>query len=711
MKTIEELLKNLARPEVLEFALASDRLPCVKIGGSFQPVDGAAPATDAILQMLVGVGGSRYVESLGPKPTQWTTRLDGVGIVTISAIMRNEVVQARFTLTKREVPQAQERPDPTAVGKDTLVIAPPKKDISVTKRDPRREQTDPPAPPKSDVDDEPTLMSQALSPGPARPRPEMPLDIELDDKARPAPAPAAVPLRGPQASPPRPPPPAPLDDDDTTAEIDVPSAPLQASPVVVLQDPVPEKAHARVSTGTQPLSPPAVSGKSHDPRKLAVAAADAKAKGKANLPASEPEEDPGSVAATVRIQLAPDREPSIGMELDELMGLARTAGASDLHVAAGRPALLRIGGELAARTMPIDAAIVDKLALDIVPSRVAGELEAAGACDFSLEHPAHGRFRVNVSRQRTGLKVCMRLVPRVIPTLSALGLPDAIAQALRHHQGLILVTGPSGHGKTNTLAALVDIINRESSYHVITVEDPIEFVHPRKRALLSQREVGTHTRSFGAALKGALREDPDVMVIGELRDAETVRMALSASETGHLVLGTMSTPSAAKTIDRLIDLFPPAEQQQVRMTLAGALRLVVSQRLVPNADKSRLFAAAEILPGSVSLYALIRDDKTFQIPSLQQRGRAHGIVRLDDSLADLVRAGSATLASARAFADDPEDFEALVGQRPPAAASPPGQGQPNQAAALGKKRVPEEQPVDLGGILSKAGSLFGGKKG
>jgi twitching motility protein PilT len=266
------------------------------------------------------------------------------------------------------------------------------------------------------------------------------------------------------------------------------------------------------------------------------------------------------------------------------------------------------------------------------------------------------------------MKASLRLIGRELPTLASLGLPDSIGNATHHHQGLIVLTGPTGHGKTSTLAALVNLLNTESSHHVITVEDPVEYVHPRKKALISQREVGTHTRSFASALKASLREDPDVIVVGELRDTETVRMALSASETGHLVLATMNTPSAAKTIERLIDLFPPGDQPQVRMALAGGLRLVVSQRLVQSADGSRVFAAAEVLPGSIALSNLIRENKTFQIPSLQQRGKAMGIVRLDDSLADLVRAGKVTLDEARAFAEAPEELVASFGGVRPGAA-------------------------------------------
>src|ERR1041385_2507882 len=201
-----------------------------------------------------------------------------------------------------------------------------------------------------------------------------------------------------------------------------------------------------------------------------------------------------------------------------------------------------------------------------LPEANRAQFEEQGSCDFSLVHAKHGRFRANISRQRTGLKLTARLIRASVPTLEELGMPSSIASATQHHQGLIVVTGPTGHGKTTTLAAIVGIINRETARHVITVEDPIEYVHRREKAIISQREVGTHTKSFQAALKGSLREDPDVIVVGELRDTETVRMALTASETGHLVISTMNTPSAAKAIERLIDLFPPGDQPQVRMT-------------------------------------------------------------------------------------------------------------------------------------------------
>ena len=386
--------------------------------------------------------------------------------------------------------------------------------------------------------------------------------------------------------------------------------------------------------------------------------------------------------------------------LARLLLEARQRHASDVHIVAGRPLLVRIASELLPSGEPIGEADAERMLMPIVPARLNEALTSDGAIDFAFDHPEAGRSRVNISRQRTGLKGAFRLVARDIPTLESLGLPPEIGGATRHHQGLIVLTGPSGHGKTTTLAALVGMLNEATSHHILTVEDPVEFVHPKRKAMISQREVGTHTASFAAALKASLREDPDVIVVGELRDTETVRMALSASETGHLVIGTMNTPSAAKTIDRLIDLFPPGDQQQVRMTLAGGLRLVVSQRLLPNKDGSGLVAAAEVLPGTIALWNLIRDNKTYQIPSLQQRGRASGIVRLDDSLADLVRDGRTNLETAQAFAVDPEEFARKLREPAETPAAVP-------AAAPAAAASPKLQPVELGkDLLSRAGALW-----
>lgn len=372
-----------------------------------------------------------------------------------------------------------------------------------------------------------------------------------------------------------------------------------------------------------------------------------------SAPRPSPSPPPVTKAEVVSTLSSTGERPVVG-ELAELLRLARTRGASDVHVVADRPVSLRVGGRLTPRGEACPAATVRTMLEAIIPSRHATQLQERGYCDFAIDVESAGRFRVNVSRQRTGLKGCFRAVATVPPTLEQLGLPAELSRVTRYHQGLAVVSGPNGQGKTTTMAALVDLLNAGKPVHIITVEDPVEIVHPIKRAVISQREVGTHTRSFPSALKAALREDPDVIVIGELRDRETVEMALSAAETGHLVIATMSTPSGAKTITRLIDMFPPDDQAQVRATLAGALKIVVSQRLVPRADGQGLVAAAELITGNVPLWSLIRDDKLFQLPSLLQRGRAFGMIRIEDSLSALARGGVITEAEAQRHADDPQ---------------------------------------------------------
>jgi twitching motility protein PilT len=276
-----------------------------------------------------------------------------------------------------------------------------------------------------------------------------------------------------------------------------------------------------------------------------------------------------------------------------------------------------------------------------------------------------GRLRTNLSRQQGGLKGAFRLAVAAPPTLAELGLPAAVAKVTEHHQGLVVIAGPSGHGKTTTLAALVDLLNRADPIHILTIEDPVEIVHPKRVAVVSQREVGRHTISFEAALKASLREDPDVIVIGELRDRETVEIALTAAETGHLVLATMSTPSAAKTIDRLIDMFPPDEQSQVRASLGAALKAIVAQRLLPDAQGTGVVAAVELLVGMLALSNMIRDNKLFQLPNLMQRGRAFGMIRLDDSLFELVRAGRLAEEVAVRHADSKKELVAALHPAPP----------------------------------------------
>lgn len=337
-----------------------------------------------------------------------------------------------------------------------------------------------------------------------------------------------------------------------------------------------------------------------------------------------------------------------------LLRAARSRPVSDVHVSAGEVPMFRTANRLlSVSSTPLTAHEVERMFEPLLDDRAKAQVAELGYADFAVDLPATGRLRANVCRTRGGLKGCFRLVLDKPATLEQLGLPEALAKVATYHQGLAVISGPSGSGKTSTMAALVDLINRSKPVHILSVEDPIEVVHPRAKAVISQREVGVHTESYQAALKGALREDPDVIAIGELRDRTTVEMALSAAETGHLVIATMSTPSGAKTIDRLIDMFPPEDQQQVRATLAGALKIVVSQRLVPSSDGKRLYAAAELITGSVPLWTLIRDDKLYQLPSLLQRGRGLGIIRIEDSLSDLLAKRYISQRVAEQYADDP----------------------------------------------------------
>ncbi len=347
------------------------------------------------------------------------------------------------------------------------------------------------------------------------------------------------------------------------------------------------------------------------------------------------------------------RDKAALQAIESILTESRRLRASDVHISPGYPAQIRCVSHLEARGSVLSKEQVRKMMLSLLDRKQQAALETQGYTDFAYELPKAGRFRVNVNRQRAGLKGCFRLVPSRPVPLAELGLPEELAKITMHHQGLVVVSGPKGAGKTTSMASLIDLFNQSRPIHIITVEDPIEILHTPKRAVISQREVGRHTQSYATALKGALREDPDVIGIGELRDLETVEMALSAAETGHLVIATMSTPSGAVTIDRLIDMFPQGVQSQVRNTLAGTLKMVISQRLVPSVNGKALHVASELIIGSIPLYAMIRDNKLFQLPSLMQQGRAYGMFRIEDSLNALIQKGRISYEAARANANDP----------------------------------------------------------
>jgi twitching motility protein PilT len=314
-------------------------------------------------------------------------------------------------------------------------------------------------------------------------------------------------------------------------------------------------------------------------------------------------------------------------------------GASDMHLSVGRPPMFRISGKIdAIRYRTLTDGDFRTLVEPITPPHIWAQFEATGDVDFAYELPGVSRFRVNLFRQERGMGGVFRNLASNLVSLAKLNLPESMSKLVNLRSGLVVVTGPTGSGKSTTLAAVISEINQRYPMHIITVEDPIEFVHPNKRSLISQRELSAHTESFASALRAAARENPDAVLVGEMRDLETIRLALEAAETGILVFGTLHTNSAAKTIDRLIGVFPTEEQTGVRNTISNTLRAVVAQQLLRKKIGGRV-AAVEILFGNQALSSMIREGKTFQIPGVIAGGKAEGMVGMDESLQRLVEDG------------------------------------------------------------------------
>ena len=324
-------------------------------------------------------------------------------------------------------------------------------------------------------------------------------------------------------------------------------------------------------------------------------------------------------------------------QIDVLLERALACGASDLHLRAGSPPLMRLHGRLQPLPETDGQDGYEAALLAILTDNQRQIFEARSDLDFAYEIPHVGRFRVNLLRQHKGVGAVFRLLPSRLYTLEELGLPQVVYTLVRLEQGLVLVTGPTGSGKSTTLAAIIDHINQESDKHIVTIEDPLEFIHPNKKSLVTQREVGAHTLSFAAALRAVLREDPDIILLGELRDLETISLAITAAEIGHLVFGTLHTRTAASTVDRLIDVFPPEQQSQIRTMLADTLKGVIAQQLLVRADGHGRVVAVEILVGTTALANLIREGKTHQIPSLIQTGRREGMQTMDQAILELLR--------------------------------------------------------------------------
>ncbi len=348
----------------------------------------------------------------------------------------------------------------------------------------------------------------------------------------------------------------------------------------------------------------------------------------------------------------PDYAASDRDRLEAALAAGVAARASDVHFHAGGALKQRINGELVVTEPSIEAEAVERMVASALTQEQRQRLRDLGEIDFCFDLPGTGRFRANAYRQQRGLDAVFRIIPDKPPTLEELGLPQELKKYTDFHQGMVLITGPAGCGKSSTLAALVNHINETRDEHVLTVEDPIEIIHPSKRCLVNQRHAGHHTASFSRALRGALREDPDIIVIGELRDLETISLAMTAAETGHFVLATLHTSNAVRTVNRMIGAFPSNEQDQVRAMLSESLRAVISQRLVPTADGSGRIPALELLVINRAIGNLVRDEKTVQIRSSMQTGKAHGMYLLEQSLNEYVAAGKITREVALALAEE-----------------------------------------------------------
>ncbi len=348
-----------------------------------------------------------------------------------------------------------------------------------------------------------------------------------------------------------------------------------------------------------------------------------------------------------------------------LLEMLRKHG-SDLLVATGHRPTFRVHGRLHVTEHPVTTAEAARTALEVVLTEQDGErLQAEQNLDFAyeVELPGFGprRFRGNAFFQRQGPSLVLRAIPIEIPTTASLGLPHEINKLAELHQGLVLVTGPTGAGKTTTLASLIDHVNKNRPLHIITIEDPVEFVHPIKKSMVVQRQVGTHVVSFSSALRSALREDPDVILVGELRDLETMSLAITASETGHLVLGTLNTVSASQTVNRIINVFPASQQAQIRTMLGDSLRAVISQQLVPRADGNGRSVAVEVLINTGAVGSMIRDSKMHQINSAIQTGHRYGMRLMDQSLMELVECGLVLGQDALDLAHDKNSFSRTIG--------------------------------------------------
>jgi len=352
-------------------------------------------------------------------------------------------------------------------------------------------------------------------------------------------------------------------------------------------------------------------------------------------------------------------------KIDAFFKLMNDQGASDLHLVSGQPPALRIRGDMERiKYKVLENDELKAMLYEIAPEHKVKTFEETGDIDFGYEIPGIARYRANFFMQKYGVAAVFRQIPEQIMSAEELGLPTVVSKLATLPRGLVLVTGPTGSGKSTTLAAIIDVANRNRKDHIITVEDPIEFVHESKGCIINHREIGIHTKSFSAALKGALREDPDIILVGEMRDLETISLAVEASATGHLVFATLHTTSAPKTVDRVIEVFPASEQAQIRSTLADGIRAVIAQVLFKRVDKKDRCVALEIMIANPAVRNLIRESKTHQIPSMIQTGRKYGMQLLDDAIMELLDKGWISADEAYTKANDKGKFRPFL-RNPP----------------------------------------------
>lgn len=424
--------------------------------------------------------------------------------------------------------------------------------------------------------------------------------------------------------------------------------------------------------GAQPVASPAPVAPAPVTPPLASSAPGAPVPGTASVPA-RPEQPAAAVAthedplSATQPGIAPDdasldrASPFVTLDMGMMALLERAveSRASDLHLHSGACLRMRIDGNLReVSEHPVGPASSERLIQEVLTPEQLEVLASDQQLDLVLEIPGVARFRSNVYKQQRGLDAVFRVIPQQPPTFESLGLPSSFESLTDYHQGLVLFTGPTGCGKSSTMAAAIELIAQRRAEHILTIEDPVEFVFPPRRALINQRQVGPHTESFGRALRAALREDPDAIVIGELRDLESISLALTAAETGHLVLATLHTTGAVRTINRLLGVFPPDEQPQVRTMLSESLRAIVSQRLLPKIGGGRV-VAVELLLNTPAIANLIRDSKTFQIQSVMQTSLESGMCLLDLSLGRLIKQNLITLEDARTCAEEPNKLESM----------------------------------------------------